>query len=675
MRSLVAHNTIRDLSLALFLLVVFWFTLSKRVDVSARLEFIIPNTHKTTLTSKYSLDLPSPIISKLDGKQNYLVKLSGEPKLTVYDLTSKSATLPRRTQKPSRPKPISSVPLPTSSFPVALVSGALTNSQHDVDLGHEPLEGEVIIVVTEDFGVFCFDQHLNLLWDSHLYHDVQDALHDLATFEIAVTVVPQRIVVGDEGCVVVAVRPRKVTHRDTDSDLSPFDDELISHVDYFAFAGRTGEERWCHVASDDVSRESGITDLWEIDERMSASSFGHSHHHTENDWRVFRSSVLNSLPFSWSGPLDSKIDSEFFITDDKLTEEIAKGSFGDAHEQLARDSYSPFLTIQQQRNVFSVKLLHYQLKKDKVFDNVIIGSFGNGIEVVHLYTGKVLAHLTLLSDKSSYADVNDDGLIERVEVQEVSNDHDDNFQPCRVVVTSLSSKHEVLWESSICHLHEDVVERVVGSATENIAGSGSGRRVKKRGQKEKVSRDAQVMLDATSPLIDKEEKLIVFSTSDGLLTAYTTEGFLSWQSHNGAEWNPSDVSFAPSLKKVSINQKVDCYLSFSDHSVRMVTSKGEFLVDIPITDHLSSQVTVGDVSNRGISSVIVPCNKFIKVYSLKIHHQANAMARAVLITILVSVVIVVGGVQVSLRKRTLHDLVGDKEEEIEEVEEVEDFEL
>ncbi|KAL0221869.1 hypothetical protein RCL1_001723 [Eukaryota sp. TZLM3-RCL] len=678
---------VRDATALVILLVIFWFSLSKKVDVSPSLEFSLrafPPKIDKPISSRFPnpYHTPPPIISNLGKKRNLVLVPTTIPSIDIYDLTVKRQ-LTTRTQR-SRvlsPRPLHSIPLipssGTPSLPVALSTGRLTDPKLPQNLTHQPLEGEIIVAVLEDLTILAFDSSFNKLWENHLYHDVSEALHDLTSFEISITIVPQRLLVGDEGSVIVGVRPKRRTHQDNNDHFSPFDDELLPHMDYFAFNGKTGEERWCHVGNDDVSTIFHTSEAFFVDDRMSSSSISHSHHKGENDWRVFRSSVLNVLPFRWTNPLDSKISSQFFVTDEKLSQEAVQNPRINPHK-IADQSYSPFLSLQQQRQIYTVKMLKEQFKMDQLYDNVVVGLWGNGIEILHLYAGKVLSHLRLMTG-ATYADVNDDGLIEKIEVRYSPTDHKVPliFAPkCQAVVTSLSARQDILWEASICHLHDDLIEKVVEKAPKSTFSSGIGtgsRKVKgKKPQSNVESPPNSPIIDAAVPFVDKETKRIIFLTSNGLLTAYSFNGYLEWQSHNGATWEVQThnnyLSETPQLpatiSKVKISNKKFGYLTVSPTSVHISSTEGEHLLGLFVSDGpLVSSVVTGDVTNSGVTSLIVPVSNSLRVYTLRIYKPSSAMVRTVVAVVALAALALYASVQTALRQKDLGDLLGEKSEE------------
>ncbi|KAL0238165.1 hypothetical protein GEMRC1_012638 [Eukaryota sp. GEM-RC1] len=688
MARLTFSSNIRDALIILIILVAFWFTLSKRMELSLTLQYQIPTfSSKGGIISKYNNKLPPPIISKLDNERNYLIKVSAEPALLIYDLTTKSSPYNPRSPKvkPKHPSPIAKVSLLSkdtsspSAFPVALAAGNLYTESRPQNLSTTPPSHQIISIVFEDFSVQTFDSSLKLLWSAPLYHDQEDALHDLLYFDATLVIVPQRIQVKDVGAVIVGISPKKKTHQERDNDFAPFDEELLPHHDYFAFDGLTGAHRWCHVSSDDVSLSHSTLDWWNVDERTTASAVSHGHHQTENDWRVFRTSVLDVLPFQYTTSQDSSMTSNFFITDEKLLEEVARNPRINAmKEKISQEVFSPFISVEEQRQRYLARLLQEQFKEDLVYDNVVVARWSNGIEVIHLYSGKVLTHL-ILPSSNVYCDLNNDGIIEKIEVGYLPLDHDSElmFSPrCKVSVVQLSSSGRSIFEGSICHVHDDFSDLIIPRSPaanhhHHHEGQGSGNRKGKKSNTQFADEPHDLIIDASMPLIDQESHQMIFSTSDGLLTAYSIDGYLLWQSHNGAPWsvilseyNPHEEALTPSILKFSISSKFDGYLSYSESAVHLASTHGDHLAEIhPRSGSLQSKPIIDDVMNTRSNALILSTQKSILVYSFNLHHQANVMARSLLITVALAAIIVFVSLSNSFKGVRVEDLVVEKEEQ------------
>eukprot|EP01028_Stygiella_incarcerata_P010073 TRINITY_DN50740_c0_g1_i1.p1 TRINITY_DN50740_c0_g1~~TRINITY_DN50740_c0_g1_i1.p1 ORF type:complete len:703 (+),score=164.57 TRINITY_DN50740_c0_g1_i1:133-2241(+) len=262
-----------------------------------------------------------------------------------------------------------------------------TTSAKQTSFVYDGAAGYVVVVLLSDGVVLCYDSELNLIWINQAIRDHASG-HDMITGsdlfrDSTIMVSSTQILEKDHGLIIVGVsfRPFLFSINDQMDIMS----ENTEDFKYFAFDGGTGSVRWTHGlhsfheefdAFDDGYDDEEDGGLWN---RM--PDF-HMKHAGEVHWAMYRSSILQQLPHRWESPQDTHMNLAYFT---KRSQQSSQH-----HQQELVGPRAP---------------------------NVIVVHKSNGIEVLHLYTGRTLCDLPL-REMDLIWDVNRDNVIERIFVTE-----------------------------------------------------------------------------------------------------------------------------------------------------------------------------------------------------------------------------------------------------------------
>ncbi len=234
------------------------------------------------------------------------------------------------------------------------------------------------------------------------------------------------------------------------------------HFSYYAFDGATGQLRWKRERGPASSEEDPDADEEDgedgrqgggqhrgvSDRRHRGHGHGHGHHHHdpvttprgykttpdalrhlgrggaaqpgEYHWRSFRSSVLEQLPHSWTGRDDTRIGLAHFRHDSEGRRAAHwTGGGGGGRNRRAHLLVHPSATSTLHGNVpLSVLASN---ANEHVFDpNVIVAHTSRGMEVLHAFSGRIVARVGLPEPRygggaGAYADLNGDRVIDHVQ--------------------------------------------------------------------------------------------------------------------------------------------------------------------------------------------------------------------------------------------------------------------
>ena len=400
--------------------------------------------------------LPPPLITDIDGDgRNDVVVVTKEPSVKMLS----KPPLMHRTGKKGEFLPTgaeheatllsSIVRLSTGRQPAALASGYIDPVPSDP----VTLRRQVVVVVTQDWTVLCFDERLKLMWEANLQDFVPE---DFYHREIAIAITPVGVFKGDRGMVVVsgstkhqltvggdefwekheaqaaAEAAKKAgvpsptpkipsAAEPEDEDENPQDELLIEqdihHFSYYAVEGGRGGLRWSHEAGD---YETTVTD----DENNLSPQHNYKldvqsneQHQDEVDWRQYRDSVLHSLPHSWRRRDDTWLELKHFAKQRRQ-----KPRSTDEAKANAEDSLLPAATVAA--DIMARPLSaggnsgstgpkpSGMLGPFQPPPNVIVAHRADGLDVVHLFSGRMLCQLRLM--QGTHADINADGSIDHL---------------------------------------------------------------------------------------------------------------------------------------------------------------------------------------------------------------------------------------------------------------------
>jgi hypothetical protein len=368
---------------------------------------------------------------------------------------------------------------------------------------------QVIVLVNEGWGIFVFNHKLRLMWTRAIETDL--SLRYLAEVAILVDPHPMRKatartgsdVHNDTGVIIVGGRlalksslhanelsvhtdPSGVGHgqsgpsplefpadfaealqgrilrpgrmkgtvtsddeRDMEEDhaetlaTDPIHFERDAHFSYYAFEGLTGDTRWRHDSTSFVEESAGSSILRPQHESL---------HSGEMDWRVFRQSLLETaLPHQWEG---GRAATHMTIAH---VEKTRTGALRQSEIESHRIKSNFFV-----RDSPLGSLRPHSDSEHVANPNAIVVHLRDGIELLHLYSGRPLCRLTLKAGEV-HVDMNGDGVIDHVEavggihranslhIRGVNQEHhESSLSKCVAVVRSGIPPSGQLFNASIC---------------------------------------------------------------------------------------------------------------------------------------------------------------------------------------------------------------------------------
>ena len=541
--------------------------------------------------------LPPPLVTDIDGDgQMDVVLVTKEPGIKLLDKvglqyrTGKKGDFQAAPPKYEATLLSSIVRLSAGRQPAALASGYIDPPPKDP----VTLRRQVVVVVTQDWTVLCFDEKLKLMWESNLQDFVPD---DFYHREIGVSITPVGVFKGDRGMVIVAgstrheltvggdeyweeheaeaaaeaaaaaggdptkIPPAAATAGAADDDEAAADeeenpqDELlieqdVHHFSYYAVEGSRGGLRWSHEAGDYETTVMDEDNNLSPQHNYKLDVQSNEQHQDEVDWRQYRDSVLHSLPHSWRRRDDTWLELKHFAK--QRRQKPTKGASGGgssatdsslldgaaaAAEILARP-----LSAGGSAGSASGPVIGPAAPPP----NVIVAHRADGLDVVHLFSGRLLCQVRLM--QGTHADVNRDGTIDhlyslaghdlasrsvhdRVAAGIASSPELLGSVPapgCMAVATSGVPVHDHLFNASVCPSKKD----------RGFQGTNKGWQSGSPGP-----------LDAVDPVVIPSVEVpgkldSVFLLSNGRVTSLGPKGERNWQTQTSAVWRKAHIMLA-----------------------------------------------------------------------------------------------------------------------------------
>ncbi|KAL7104588.1 hypothetical protein ACP275_08G255200 [Erythranthe tilingii] len=639
----------RDLAILMLAAFAIFFSLQREGDFSFKEAWF-------HLSDEYPIKyegerLPPPIVADLngDGRKEVLVATHDakiqvlEPHVRRVDEGfSEARVLAEVSLLPDKLR------IATGRRAVAMATGVIEKSYNN----REPRK-QVLVVVTSGWSVMCFDHNLKKLWEVNLQKDFPHNAHHR---EIAISISNYTLKHGDSGLIIVGGRMemqphmhvdpfeeiemmeknaeehrRSATEKDASENTGTVD---LRHFALYAFAGRSGELRWTRKNENVEAQSSDASPLIPQHNYKLDVHALNTRHPGEFECREFRESILGVMPHQWDRREDTVLQLAHFRRHKRKTLKKVPGKPTNYPYHKPEEKQSPGKDVSKKvSNVIDKAVNIAKSAKGKKplpyiptitnytqlwwVPNVVVVHEKEGIEAVHLATGRTLCKLHL-QEGGLHADINGDGVLDHVQVvgangaeQTVVSGSMDVLRPCWAVATSGVPVREQLFNASICH-HSPFNLFQHGEFSRHF------------GRHSDVS-----SLEVASPiLIPRKDGHrhrkgshgdVVFLTNRGEVTSYSPglhghDAIWNWQLSTGATWSnlpsPSGMSestVVPTLKPFPLRQHdtQELVLAAGDQEAIVLSPGGSVLTTLDLPAPPTHSLVFSDFSNDGLTDIIL----------------------------------------------------------------------
>ncbi|CAL4966233.1 unnamed protein product [Urochloa decumbens] len=547
---------------------------------------------------------------------------------------------------------------------------------------------QVLVVVTSGWSVMCFDHNLKKLWEQNLQDDFPHGAHHR---EVAISITNYTLKHGDAGLVIVGGRMEMQHHSADlfDEFMMPEDHRRsanekqgsetgaadLRHFALYAFAGRTGERRWSRKNENIQSQPSDASVMIPQHNYKLDVHALNSRQPGQFECREFRESILGVMPHHWDRREDTTLQLAHFRKHKRKQVKKTQGKAAinsvnkpiehnppgkDASNRIARalgkaaDMASSNKGRKTQRMMYIPTITNHT----QVWwvPNVIVAHEKEGIEAVHLASGRTICKLHL-TEGGLHADINGDGVLDHVQVvggngikeQTVVSGSMEVLKPCWAVATSGVPVREQLFNVSICHYnHFNLFHH--GDFSRSF-----GRKFDTTGLE--VATPILVQTDDGHKHRRGSHGDIIFLTSQGEVTSYSP-GLLGhdatwrWQVSTGATWSnlpsPSGMMeniVVPTLKAFSLRayDPKQVVIAGGDQEAVVLSPSGGILAIIELPAPPTHALILEDFSGDGLTDMVVVTSG--GVYGFVQTRQPGALFFSTLVGCLI---VVIGVIFVSL---------------------------
>ncbi|KAG5061023.1 hypothetical protein JHK87_002052 [Glycine soja] len=460
----------RDLAILMLSAFAIFFTLQQDGGISFKDAWM-------HLTDEYPIKyeaerLPPPLVADLngDGKKEVLVA-THDAKIQVLEPHSR-----RVDEGFSEARVLAEVSLlpdkvrvMTGRRPVAMATGYIDRYK----IGQP--QKQVLVVVTSGWSVMCFDSNLQKLWENNLQEDFPHNAHHR---EVAISISNYTLKHGDTGLIIVGGRMEMQPH----IFMDPFEEMGMGarfaeqhrrsaaekeasensgtvdlrHFAFYAFAGRSGVERWSRknenieVHSSDASQllpqHNYKLDVHALNTRQPGEArredtllkLAHFRRHKR---KTLKKTPGKAMSYPFHKPEENHPPGK--DSTKKISNIIGKAAnYAGSAKSKKHLPYVP--TITNYTQVWWVP-------------NVVVAHQKEGIEALHLASGRTICKLHL-QEGGLHADINGDGVLDHVQAvggngaeQTVVSGSMEVLRPCWAIATSGVPIREQLFNVSICH--------------------------------------------------------------------------------------------------------------------------------------------------------------------------------------------------------------------------------
>lgn len=451
-----------------------------------------------------------------------------------------------------------------------------------------------------------------------------------------------------------------------DDAFNYWDVDSLRHVNYYAFDGATGFYRWSHVGSDlrhNAEEEKELL-IPQHNYRLEANAITQLHA-GETNCREYKESLLyTSFPHTWRQRSDTRLELAHFVKQKESKGKdmnhiassarqlgVLKGGGQDAnrHHFAGRDRNNPVTkTIGA---VTSKASGAADTQRGAMPPNVIVAHIREGIEVVHLYTGRVLCRIAL-QPGLLHADLNGDGVVDHIVTRggnpgvgvarggaKGRGRADSN---CYVSVTSGIGHHDNVFNGSLCR------ERI---------GSGMASLESLFGSRYPGNRKGPIDLEVAPPLLvpmhasRRKTKsrmprgrawMSVFLNSRGEVITYDPHGTVAWSIETDASWmNPKKVRpgdrVIPTLELFPLRTRSAhrVVVAAGSHTATFLTTSGEHITDVSLPSPPARPLIYADLNGNGLTDILLVTHDGVYGYN-QVHHVGSGPLQGLVVCLVVA---------------------------------------
>lgn len=584
--------------------------------------------------------LPTPVVTDLESDGlNEVVMVTVDGRLSILVLPDKQkmedGSLPHIVVKNDV-----EVPLMRSdggiARPIVLEAGFTVPYQSMLQV-----RKQVIIIVTDDWHVLCYDPDLVLKWEVTLPSpDLGEEIYQVKSLGALIT--SHSVQKGDGGLIIIGGNFMHKTHYKKELPFETVDQEgnktqgvktlveeveNLTHFSTFALSGTNGTIRWHHLPGDFGEQTHNIKDQqtehhWKLGLRKNKKHSG------ESPWKMYSQQLNQYMPFMWVDNQHTKLTLGRFAKDKRAKASTTTES-DETNPNRESSKHQSALSAQHIVGYAYGGQRPHSETEHAANPNAVVIRGPHGIEVLNLLSGQPITRLEIAETKHIHFDVDGDGERENL-VWDLGKGHTVCYLDIWRVApikekldqVSLCITQRLIWQRSWA-MEEDIYNRVPPVLIKSVA---------------KKSGVLRHLLG--QHLTSEEEYDLIALGAVGRMSSFDLTGSIHWQAQTSCKWSDLSIKlrrksieavpqqledefmqgFRPNfiLMPLHVSDRKDVSALVGWNSVALVDLvDGTVLAEHSIPSPPTGPLAYGDFDNDGISDVILACKKGFIGFTVK----------------------------------------------------------
>ena len=347
--------------------------------------------------------------------------------------------------------------------------------------------------------------------------------------------------------------------------------------------------------------------------------------YSEVSCRDYRESILHNLPHQWL----HRVDTQFILSHF----EKHKYGKGERKKHLANSGKKTPSTksscVGEKCEKDAVAKVLGKVSEKATKDgrrpanvtrppNAIVAHLKEGMEAIHLYTGRSICKLHL-PQGGLHVDLNGDGVLDHIQVVtggEVpySEGGHHRMAECTVYATSGVPPKEPFFNTSVCGAR----------VWKEPFSHGGGHLSSTRSERHRVDVAPPAFLPIPTPKGEwtfryGQRGMSLFLNSRGEVTAINSRGHMKWRVHTECTWNTEGVRFRkphPTLKAFPLRTHAfpSGILAAGSHEAAVLSEHGNLLTSFSLSDVPVLPLEIVDLNGDGLNDVLLISNRIVYGY-------------------------------------------------------------
>lgn len=438
--------------------------------------------------------------------------------------------------------------------------------------------------------------------------------------------------------------------KDLDKDAAVKGVATSRHFSYVSFEGGKGDERWEHKSEDFHKNLDEVQDQTrpQMNYRLEAEAL-EGRHYGELSCRDYRDSILAALPHSWAALRDTSFEPAHFVKhkEGRGAQKHALGQKKRVGNPVTTKLLNPPLKSSMPPTHSLVQVGHSTHHNISV--NALVAHLEEGLEVIHLFTGRTICKLHL-PPGGLHQDINGDGVPDHVMVYsdtkpEIITAGHPAPGNCEAVVRSGIPPRTTQFSTTVCSSHRFMGNTRLSALSSDLSSTDVAI---------EFAHPVLLPLARASGSFSRQHHhgVLMFMTNRGEITAVSSKGSHLWQAFFPTAWAPRhgpgslvpgahEMAAVPTLKVMALRHHAwpTAVLAAGAHAFVAVSEHGNVMATGSLPAPPTQPLVIADFNGDGLNDLIVVTSGAVFGY-IQVRHFGGHTLSAVMLTLIIAMGIV-----------------------------------